>query len=575
VKRFNQKKKRIENIISLARQAKSTGGIPKEWIDLIRAQSLSKFLALNYTNKYTIIASIMIALSELTIPFALNLIYIDVLPSGSTQQLLMLAIFAPVILVLGAWLKQIRYKLIANNSGKKDYDNKMRIFKSILGNVKNHPKEGSNLQKSIEDIGLLKNQEYTQIQVLTSDLIISAIFLLILLKISPVLVIPILICLLLLHRNSGTNGRDIERIKEKEYGYKVNESIFIDEIALAANAIKSNGLTNKFVTSTAIVNEDRLNIKKEIGMKEERFRDHNSFISQSTYFSIVCIGSLAINVGHINMATLGTCLLIAGKVISPWQNLFMLRVSLEKNKRAKEIAGYLLDHKVNNKALKAPALRLKNRRKTVDKIEIKGKTEGCYEFETTINIGQVTYINDRKRGRLTDQLFKELSGKAELKNFMLNDGGLNSTELTEDQIIYVDPTNKLFEGSIAQNITSYESYKYFDRAVYWSVLLGLDKYIQRLPNGYDTQVGEFRDSGLDSDIELGLSLVRALAKEPSFVLINCHLQAFGRDFIDIMEKLVTYGSSEFGLVLSADSRVLKRLSSIETTIKMIGDDRQP
>ena len=176
---------------------------------------------------------------------------------------------------------------------------------------------------------------------------------------------------------------------------------------------------------------------------------------------------------------------------------------------------------------------------------------------------------------MTDQLFKELSGKAELKNFMLNDGGLTSTELTEDQIIYVDPTNKLFEGSIAQNITSYESYKYFDRAVYWSVLLGLDKYIQRLPNGYDTQVGEFRDSGLDSDIELGLSLVRALAKEPSFVLINCHLQAFGRDFIDIMEKLVTYGSSEFGLVLSADSRVLKRLSSIETTIKMIGDDRQP
>ena len=86
MKRFNQKKKRIENIISLARQAKSAGGIPKEWIDLIRAQSLSKFFALNNTNKYTIIASIMIALSELTIPFALNLIYIDVLPSGSTYS---------------------------------------------------------------------------------------------------------------------------------------------------------------------------------------------------------------------------------------------------------------------------------------------------------------------------------------------------------------------------------------------------------------------------------------------------------------------------------------------------------
>ena len=65
-----------------------------------------------------------------------------------------------------------------------------------------------------------------------------------------------------------------------------------------------------------------------------------------------------------------------------------------------------------------------------------------------------------------------------MKNFELNQGQLDAKEIQRNQIIYVDPTNQFFEGTIAQNITSYETNKYLDRAIYWSVLLGVDKYIR-------------------------------------------------------------------------------------------------
>ena len=74
-------------------------------------------------------------------------------------------------------------------------------------------------------------------------------------RISLILVAPLVIGLYCLYRNSGKHGREIESIKEEEYRHKVNESIFVDEIALAANAIKSNGLTNKFMASNELVNE--------------------------------------------------------------------------------------------------------------------------------------------------------------------------------------------------------------------------------------------------------------------------------------------------------------------------------
>ena len=99
--------------------------------------------------------------------------------------------------------------------------------------------------------------------------------------------------------------------------------------------------------------------------------------------------------------------------------------------------------------------------------------------------------------------------------------------------------------------------------------MGVDKYIRRLPNGYETKVGEFKEIGLDSDLELGLALIRGLAKKPDYLLINCHLQAFGRNYIDIIESLVKYGATEIGLVISADSRVLKKFSNAESSIKIL------
>ena len=87
------------------------------------------------------------------------------------------------------------------------------------------------------------------------------------------------------------------------------------------------------------------------------------------------------------------------------------------------------------------------------------------------------------------------------------------------------------------------------------------------PNGYETKVAP-KETGLDSDLELDCPDY-GLAKKPDYLLINCHLQAFGRNYIDIIESLVKYGTTEMGLVISADSRVLKKFSNAESSIKIL------
>ena len=53
---------------------------------------------------------------------------------------------------------------------------------------------------------------------------------------------------------------------------------------------------------------------------------------------------------------------MTGKIVSPWQQLFMLRVSIEKNKRAKQVAGYLLEEEGSAKTMLNPSgLKLKHK----------------------------------------------------------------------------------------------------------------------------------------------------------------------------------------------------------------------
>ena len=188
-----RKRKQKKNLFSRAIKSISNayGDIKDLAEDITKA---NKSITEKNNSKYILIASSLIAISELTIPFTLNLIYVDVMQTGDSQQLFVFAAVASSILITGGWLKQIRYKMVANNSGKREHSNKLKTFNNILsGSAVEDTWEDNSLQNNIENLGLLKNQEHVQIQTLTTDILISTIFLIILARISLVLVAPLAI----------------------------------------------------------------------------------------------------------------------------------------------------------------------------------------------------------------------------------------------------------------------------------------------------------------------------------------------------------------------------------------------
>jgi len=95
-----------------------------------------------------------------------------------------------------------------------------------------------------------------------------------------------------------------------------------------------------------------------------------------------------------------------------------------------------------------------------------------------------------------------------------------STDSLRTRIAYLPQKPTLFRGTILDNLTMFQGDEYIDDALKIAEQLDLNKILARLPDGYETMIGDGAQSEIPAGIAQRITIARSLACKPDVILFD-------------------------------------------------------
>lgn len=502
-----------------------------------------------------LIASVLINLLELASPLYINIVYTSVLPSGSMASLVVLTIVVVVLMLLGGWLKTVRLSLTGQDGARIEHQRRLEALAHFVQMpLSAYLRLPPAIQlERLNAINLLRDESSLQALTTAIDLAFSLLFLFVLFLIAGSVGFVAVLAIVVYLIKALAYARDYERLSVQRDRLELDRFSFQGKLMDSIILIKSNGLGRQFLVGHERRQEQLAWQRMFNNSFSGRYQAFGSLMAQLTFAGIVTWGALLVIQGRLLVGALAAALLLAGKILNPWQQAMGLWNSYRRLAYSRGEYEQLMDTPLEadggDAAVVLPA-------------------GGIYSLQRSgtdlaaVPQGTVACLQDHQFGALTRHLFMALLQIEPDPALQLN--GLPVTAYCRDAlrqaIAYVDPSRAFFEGTLLENITSFQPTRYQRRALFWSFLSGLDGLVRVLPQGYGTAMGTSQPSGLSHDAELLFQVITALARDPQLLLLDLTDCSFGKDFIDGLQRLLGRTRGRTTVLIGGVGRVLGTLA---------------
>ncbi|WP_231597846.1 ABC transporter transmembrane domain-containing protein [Synechococcus sp. CBW1002] len=500
-----------------------------------------------------LISSILINLLELSSPLYINIVYTSILPTSSTSSLWVLTVGVVVLMLLSGWLKTVRLTLTGADGARIEHGRRLMALSHFsqmrLDDYLRTPP--TTHAERLNSINLLRDESSLQALNTAIDLAFSLIFVLVLFLIAGsvgfIAVLAIVVYLL----RSLSFARQYEEISRRNDGLELDRLNYQNRLMDAINLIKSNGLGRQFLVGNEHRQEELAWQRMQSNQFNGRYQAFGSLMSQLTMAAIITWGAFLVIRGDLLSGALAAALLLGGKILSPWQQAMGLWNSYRRLTHARQEFDLLMATPTEsiggNEEL--------NLEKSLQ-LEVEG------HVLEPILIGSSVLLKDSSFGGDVRHLFLAMIQVETFLNLKVDTIPIASfrRDSLRNEIVYVDPSMEFFEGTLLQNITSFQPTRYRRRALFWSYLIGLDAKVRSLPDGYNTTIGTSMPSGLSSDALHLFQLVRALATDPKVVMIDLSDCSYGKQFIDGLERVLKRTKGHTTVLLNGVGNVLVSIS---------------
>jgi ATP-binding cassette, subfamily C, bacterial LapB len=508
-----------------------------------------------------LIASTLINLLELASPLYINIVYTSVLPAGSFSSLIVLTVAVVVLMVLGGWLKTVRLALTGVDGVRFEHRRRMEAlihFSQIrLGEyLKVSPATHAD---RLNSINLLRDESSLQALTTAIDLAFSLLFVVVLFLIAGSTGIVAVVAIVAYLLKALDFSRNFELLSRRSDRLELDRFSFHNRLIGSIALIKSNGLGRQFLVGNEERQEELAWQRMVNNNASGQYQAFGSLMSQLTYAGIVNWGALLVIEGRLMVGALAAALLLAGKILNPWQQAMGLWTSYRRLSHARDEYDALMSTPTESEGGQA-LLEL-----PVDGVITVAR--GGVPL-LTASVGSISLLRDQTFGADVRQLFMALIQIEHDSSLQLNGLAIQSyhRDALRQAIAYVNPSRQFFDGTLLENITSFQPRRYQKRVFFWSYLAGLDGAVRSLPQGYGTQMGTSTPSGLSRDSQQLFQVVTALARSPRILMLDLSDCSYGKEFIDGLQTILERCRGRISVFVSGTGRVLTTLSDQQIAI---------
>ena len=502
-----------------------------------------------------LVASVLINLLELASPLYINIVYTSVLPSGSMSSLVVMTVAVLLLMVLGGWLKTVRLDLTGGDGARLEHQRRleglahfsqMRLSDYLSASPATH-------LERLNSINLLRDESALQSLTTAIDLVFSLLFVLVLFLIAGSVGIVAVIAIVIYLLRTLAFARDYEGISKQRDRLELERLSYQTKLMGSIDLIKSNGLGRQFLVGNEQRQEELAWQRMVNNNFSGQYQAFGSLMSQLTFAGIVTWGALLVIQGSLLVGALAAALLLAGKILTPWQQAMGLWNSYRRLAHARDEYDALMATPVEAEGGE-------------EKLVL--AAEGALSLSldgrplAVIPTGSVALLRDQQFGAQVRHLFMDLIQIEADPRLQLNGLPIGSyhREALRDGIAYVDPSRDFFDGTLLQNISSYQPRRYQRRALFWAFLTGLDTTVRSLPQGYSTAMGTSLPTGLSRDCQQLFQVVTALARSPQLLLLDLSDCSYGKEFIDGLQRILGRTKGRTTVLISGAGRVLGSVS---------------
>lgn len=474
-----------------------------------------------------IVSSFFINLLGLALPLVVLQVYDRIIPNNALATLAFLIAGLAIVIALETAMKIARAYVMGwaalHTSYHMEVEAVRRILRSPLSAIDRDP--ASVWMDRLDALAELNGFYGGPARLILLDLPFLAIFLCVMLLVGGYIVAIPIVMILGFALITAFRGAEVQAVLHERSERDIRRYDFITECLTGIETIKCMAMEPQMLRRFERLQQGTADVSYRSILHGDAMQSLGNLFANMTMIAMVTIGAVAVMMGHLSIGALACCTLLSGRLIQPvlrsigiWnemQNIAILHESadqlfaLEKPEQIEstskpEMQGAIT---VQDLSCQHPV----TERTILSGLSLKAAAGEIIGIRGNFDGGQ-TVLAQAIRGEIVpDQGAVYVDG--------VNAGGKAGKSITHS-ICYIPDRPYIFRGTILENITMFRQGAAVDAARTASRLIGLEAAIHRLPEGYDTPIGDGIADSLSAGLMQRITIARAIARRPKVLILD-------------------------------------------------------